>query len=102
MIDIAARRVVDWRLPEGDQLKVGQVLAQQDVAEIDAWVRAQCAQAVQPLGRARAEIEARRSAAAARATGVDAGLHGKKLVSDVRAAAPADHGAPGHERGART
>lgn len=90
-IDIAAKypgRVVDLPVQEGDLVAAGQVVAREDVSEIDAeaqGARAQRAEAVETLERARAELQAHRSALAlARLEWTQTqGLHGKKLVSDV-------------------
>lgn len=90
-IDIAAKyagRVVDLPIQEGDLVQAGQILARQDVAEIDAeaaGARAQRAQAVEGLERARAALQAQRSARqlAHLEWSQTEGLKAKKLVSDV-------------------
>lgn len=90
-IDIAVKypgRIVDLSVHEGDRTSPGQILARQDDAELEAQlaaVRAQRAQALGSIARARAELDAHRSGEALarlEATQTE-GLYERKMVSDV-------------------
>jgi HlyD family secretion protein len=90
-IDIAVKypgRVVDLFFREGDAVAKGQILARQDEAETKAQIsgaEAQRDRAVSAIGRAEAEIEARRSSqGAARLEWTETvAMRGQALVSRV-------------------
>lgn len=90
-IDVAVKypgRIVDLSVREGERASPGQVLARQDDAEIQAQLagaRAQRAQALGSIARARAELDAHRSGEAlARLESTQTeDLYAKKLVSNV-------------------
>jgi HlyD family secretion protein len=90
-IDIAVKypgRVVGLFIREGDVVRPGEIVAQQEDAEIKAQIagaEAERARAQDAIGRANAELDARRnSEQLARLEWTQTkGMHAKKLVSDV-------------------
>lgn len=90
-VDIAVKypgRVIDLPIREGDEVRVGMILARQDEAEIRAQIvgaEAQRQRALSAIARAEAELDGRRNGQqlARLEWSQAASMHGKALVSQV-------------------